>query len=616
MNECVKHRGPNEEGYFREEPVGLAHRRLSIIGIESGRQPIFNEDESIAVIFNGEIYNYTELRESLVRDGHRFSTDTDTEVLVHLYEEEGDAFVDRLEGMFAFALWDRDDERLLLARDPRGIKPLFVGDDGDHVAFGSELRSLLASPIDQGPLDKNAISQYFALGYIPAPNTVFENVRSLLPGQLYTIEDSDSKSREFTGKTIQPRDVSFDTATTELRERMTAAVEKRLMSDVPLGAFLSGGIDSTIIVGLMSELSSDPVQTFSVRFGEELFDESSFARTVAEYHDTDHHEFTVSPETIRESIPHVVSKLGQPFGDPSLLPTYIVSNRASDEVTVTLSGDGADELFAGYNRYVGEYYSSYYRKIPRTLRTSLIKPALESLPATRSNEFGEMIRKGQRFVATNADETAERHYQLVRRSDDSIDDVYTGYIPEKDGLSAFRDAHEDARNALPKERQDSLSRILAVDMRFGLPNQMLQKVDTASMLNSLEVRVPFLDQSVVNYALGLPTEYKITRRSRKRVLKAAFDDLLPNSILNREKQGFDMPIGEWFKNELADEFEESITGLETELLDSQRILEIHREHVTGSRDYERFLWNAFVFAQWERQMRAEGFLEIEDRQMN
>ncbi|MCU4926473.1 asparagine synthase (glutamine-hydrolyzing) [Halobacteria archaeon AArc-dxtr1] len=609
MNECVEHRGPDEEGYFREGPVGLAHRRLSIIGIESGQQPIYNEDESIVVIFNGEMYNYSELRESLVRDGHQFSTDTDTEVLVHLYEEEGEAFVDRLEGMFAFALWDRDDERLLLARDSMGIKPLFVGDDGEHVAFGSELPALLSSSIDPGSLDETAVSQYFALGYVPAPNTVFENVRSLRPGELLTLEDGEFETRRFTNTSVQSRNVSFDTATSELRKRMTEAVEKRLMSDVPLGAFLSGGIDSSIIVGLMSELSADPVQTFSVRFDKGLFDESSFARTVAEYHDTDHHEFTVSPETIRESIPEVLSKLGQPFGDPSLLPTYVVSNRASNEVTVTLSGDGADELFAGYNRYVGEYYSSYYRKLPRSLRTSLIKPAIESLPATRSNEFGELIRKGQRFVATNADETAKRHFQLVRRSDDSVSDVYTGHDPEKSGVSAFREAHEDAHATLPEERRDSLSQILAVDTRFGLPNQMLQKVDTASMLNSLEVRVPFLDQSMVDYALGLPVEYKITRQSRKRVLKAAFNDLLPDPILNREKQGFDMPIGEWFKSDLADEFETSIAGLETELLDSQQILDVYEEHDTGSRDYEQFLWNAFVFAKWEQKMRSDGVFE-------
>lgn len=608
MNKCIEHRGPDEEGYFLEEPVGLAHRRLSIIAIQSGQQPIFNEDESVVIVFNGEIYNHATLRESLVQNGHHFSTDSDTEVIVHLYEEMGIEFLDQLEGMFALALWDRDTERLLLARDPMGIKPLFIGDDGGNVSFGSELPSLLTSPMNPGALNETAISQYFALGYIPAPNTIFENIRSLRPGELITLKDGELETRRFPTNAIQPQDVSFDTATSELRERMTTAVEKRLMSEVPLGAFLSGGIDSTIIVGLMSKLSSDPVRTFSIQFDEGLFDESSFARTAAKFHNTEHHEFTVSPTTIRETIPEVLFKLGQPFGDPSLLPTYVVSNRSSDEVTVALSGDGADELFGGYNRYIGEHYSSYYRKIPRRIRTSLIKPAVESLPATRSNEFGELIRKVQRFVATNADETAKRHFQLVRRSDESINEVYAGFDPESDGVAVLRHAHSDALEVLPSARQDSLSRILAVDTRFGLPNQMLQKVDTASMLNSLEVRVPFLDRSVVNYALSLPIEYKISRHSRKRVLKAAFDDLLPDPILNREKQGFDMPIGEWFKSGLANEFEDSINGLQTELLDSQRILEIHQEHVRGSRDYEQFLWNAFVFAKWEQKMRVEGLL--------
>lgn len=608
MNRCQEHRGPDSEGYFLDGPVGLAHRRLSIIDVSTGDQPIENEDGLIVVIFNGEIYNYLELKARLESAGHRFSTETDTEVLVHLYEEYGNSFVEHLEGMFAFALWDRDRERLVLGRDPIGIKPLLVADDGERVGFASELPALLRSSVDQGMLDERGLSEYFALGFVPAPRTAFENVAKLQPGELVVISENGLDHRQFYSPSIDPVRSPFSEASSTLRELVTESVNKRLMSDVSLGAFLSGGIDSTIITGLMSHLRDEPVKTFTIGFESDRFDESDAARTVAQYHDTDHTEYTISVDDVREVIPSVLNQLGEPFADPSLVPTYVVSRETSKNVKVALSGDGADELFAGYNRYRGEYYSSFYRSVPRSIRSMLIEPVVNTLPTTRSNSFGEAIRKGQEFVEVEADEVPTRHFQWVQKTSDDAKSIYRVCNPSEDGRDVIKIAHERNVNRLPANRRDSMSRILAVDVYHGLPNQMLQKVDLASMYNSLEVRVPFLDTNVVEYVQGLPSSYKITARSRKRILKAAFDDLLPTEVKSRSKQGFEMPIGEWFKNALRSDFRSVVTRIDSPVMDNDAVFDIHDRHVSGNRDYEWLLWNLYVFAHWYNSMEQEDHL--------
>lgn len=606
MNECLVHRGPDDSGIHIDRPVGLAHRRLSIIDPNAPPQPIFNEDGMIAIVFNGEIYNHRQLRQSL--SGHSFETDTDTEVLVHLYEEHGPEFVQLLEGMFAFALWDSNRERLLLARDSMGIKPLFLADDGRRIGFASELPALLDSLVTQGGLDRRGISEYFSLGFVPAPRTAFENVKKVRPGHLVTISEAGIDRQRFYEPNISANDDSFETAASEVRSRVTDAVEKRLMSDVPLGAFLSGGIDSSIITGVMSQLSEDPVQTFTVGFENERFDESDAAQTVSEYHDTDHTEFTVSVDDVRDVVPEILGRLGEPFADPSLIPTHIVSRETSQDVKVALSGDGADELFAGYNRYRGEYYSRVYQSIPRLLRSGLIEPAVGRFPATRSNTLGELFRKGQKFTEASSGEGAARHFEWVRKASPEATDAYRDCAPMEAGVESLRREHADIGAYLPAERSDDLARILAVDTYYGLPNQMLRKVDLASMHNSLEVRVPFLDTDVVEYALGLPTGYKITARQRKRILKKAFEDMLPQEIFSRSKQGFEMPIGEWFKEELHDDFRGTITNSNSPFLDSQAVISHHDQHVTGNRDHEWFLWNVYVFVKWHDRMCSEGYI--------
>jgi len=609
MNDCLVHRGPHDEGVYRSGPVGLAHRRLSIIDPDAGAQPVFNEDGSVAVAFNGEIYNYRSLRERLVANGHRFRTETDTEVLVHLYEEHGPALVDELDGMFAFALWDDDASKLVLARDRMGIKPLCVARDDGAVAFGSEMRAVLASPVAHGGLDRAALGEYFGFGYVPAPKTAFSNVDKLLPGEVWTVTDEGVTRDRYDSPEIEPVRAEFDAAATTLRDLVERAVEKRLMADVPLGAFLSGGIDSSIVVGLLAELTEEPVRTFSVGFGERQFDETWAARTVAEYHGTDHHEFHVTPDDVRDLVPTVVGSLGEPFADPSILPTYVVARETSREVTVALSGDGADELFAGYNKYRGEYYSKYYRSLPGVVRSKLLNPAIDRAPAARDSRIGELSRMAQKFVRGGEPDRARRQFQWMTRTTEDTARAVPDLAVGPGGTDRVATAQSEATAALPDERQDDMAVVQYVDARFALPDGILHKVDSASMQNSLEVRVPFLDTDVFEYAMGLPTAFLITRSDRKRILKHAFEDILPDEIRRRKKQGFEPPIGEWFKDELADDFTATVAKANTDIVDSAAVDDIYREHTDGSRDHSRFLWTVYVFLEWLESMRDDGVID-------
>ncbi|WP_255171276.1 asparagine synthase (glutamine-hydrolyzing) [Natrononativus amylolyticus] len=608
MNQCQEHRGPDAHGIFTDGPIGLAHRRLSIIDPhESGDQPIYNEDGSIVVIFNGEIYNYRSLRNSLITAGHQFSTETDTEVLVHLYEDYGPSFVQQLEGMFAFALWDSTKEQLVLARDQMGVKPLLLLQDGSKFGFASELPALLTSELDHGEIDKKALSQYFAFGYIPAPRTAFQNIRKVRPGERVVITDQGISRDSYYSLSVPKRTDCFDTATQKLRKRVINSIEKRLMSDVPLGAFLSGGIDSSIVVGTMAELMDEPVRTFTVGFDQDLFDESWAAREVAEYHGTNHHEFTMSADDVRDLIPTVLDQLGEPFADPSLMPSYVVARDTSQEVTVALSGDGADELFAGYDKYRVESLSKYYRALPELVREEVIEPTVNALPASRGSRVGTKVYQAQWFVNRSGPErTPERHFELMRIPTGNAVNVFTQVNPVRFGQDALSIEYSQLKPQL--RDRDSLTKIQGVDTQYSLPNQMLQKVDLASMYNSLEVRVPFLDTAVVEYAMSLPSEYKLTWSDRKRVLKNAFSSELPPSIFERDKQGFDMPIGEWFKNELANDFRIAVTAVDLGILDNDAVLDVYSEHKSGQYDHGRFLWTVYVFKQWAKRMQDSGFI--------
>ncbi|WP_435066127.1 asparagine synthase (glutamine-hydrolyzing) [Halobaculum sp. EA56] len=608
MGNCLAHRGPDGAGTYVDGPVGLAHRRLAIIDPEFGQQPLFNEDRSVCVAFNGEIYNHETLREEL-SSGHTFRTDADTEVLVHLYEEHGLSFVEQLEGMFAFALWDRERERLVLTRDRMGIKPLAVARDGDRLGFASELPALFETDLDLGGLDRTALGAYFLFGFEPAPRTAFNNVRKVTPGELVVVEEGSTglsvESRQYYSPTIRPRNVSFDVAADGLRSRIDRAVNRRLMSDVPLGAFLSGGIDSSIIVGTMAAQSDDPVKTFTVGFDRDRFDESSAARKVAEYHGTDHNEYTVTADDVRETIPEVLDRLGEPFADPSLIPTSVVARETSREVTVALSGDGADELFAGYAKYRGEYLSRYYRALPGPAKRAT-DALLSRAPIDRTTRLGELGRQARKFRRGSDPDLVNRHLEWLRLVNEEASDAIADLDPEKVGWEDLTAAHRRAERTVPN--RDEFTRMLTVDTQFGLPNQMLYKVDLSGMYNSLEARVPFLDRNVVEYALSLPIDHKINATGRKRVLRRAFDDRLPTGIAERKKQGFDMPVGEWLVGSLRDEFEDVLEGIRAPFLDIGEVRSLAAEHEAGVADHAKFLWSVYVYGRWERTVRDRGVL--------
>lgn len=610
MSSRLIHRGPDDSGLYLDGPVGLAHRRLSIIDLETGRQPIFNETGDVAVVFNGEIYNYERLRRSLSDAGHVFSTDTDTEVLVHSYEEEGISFVEQLEGMFSFALWDGKKERLVLARDRLGIKPLVFARDGDRLAFSSELPAILESGVPHGGVNREALARYFALGHVSAPRTAFQNVEKLRPGEMVVAGEGSFDRRKYYRVVPDRRAPSVDRAARELRNRVTNSVEQRLQSDVPLGAFLSGGIDSSIIVGAMSQLTEEPIQTFTVGFTESTYDESWAAREVAEYHDTDHHEFEMRPSDLRRMIPEVLPRLGEPFADPSLLPTFAVSQATSDEVKVALSGDGADELFAGYDRYRAEYLSKYYRALPRSVRRKAVEPVIDLLPATRENRVGTALYQAQ-WVASRASTSnpVSRHSNWLRAPEGRAIDGVAGrdltVVAQHEMVEAYTEYFA------AEGPDDVFTRMQTIDVARSLPDQILHKVDLASMYNSLEVRVPFLDHRVVEYALGLPTRQKITARRRKRILKRAFGDLLPQSILERDKQGFDMPIGTWLRRDFADDFRDAVRGPSIGLLDSDVVMEVFEEHAAKRRNHAKFLWSVYVYKKWLARMQRQNVLDGE-----
>ncbi|WP_284010533.1 asparagine synthase (glutamine-hydrolyzing) [Haloarcula pelagica] len=605
MSEALEHRGPDEEGVFREGPVGLAHRRLSIVDPAGGTQPMANEGGDVIVVFNGEIYNHRSVRNEL-SNRHEFRSDADTEVILHAYEEYGLEMVTKLKGMFAFAIWDAKTERLVLARDPVGIKPLYVT-TGPRPWFASELSALLEAGIDHGGLDRTAIGQYFALGFVPAPRTVFRNVRAVSPGEMHIVDDSGHERMSYYDWSVTARNPSFERAAVELRDKVDRSVRGRLMSDVPLGAFLSGGLDSTVIVGTLAELCEEPVQTYTVGFDEARFDESAAAKIVADYHATDHTEYTVSPADLKAAVPSVVGRLGQPFADQSLIPTHVVSQKSSQDVTVTLSGDGADELFLGYDKYRGEYYSSYYRSLPKPLR-SLIENSLSRAPRSRGDRIGEFVRKADKFTRSGTTNPVDRHFEWLRITDEQSATATT-VDPLHAGRTAIREWNDRVTPSLPSGRRDSLTQMQAIDTRVALPEQLLHKVDLASMYNSLEVRVPFLSTDIVKYALSLPRQHKMTALSRKRLLRQAFADRIPDEIADRPKRGFDMPVGEWFKSELADEFQDTLGRIDSTVLDTSAVRTVYDEHCKGQAEHGKFLWSVYVYAQWEGRLRASGVID-------
>ena len=577
-----------------EGGVGLGMRRLSIIDLVTGHQPIHNEDETIWLVFNGEIYNYRELRAELERCGHRFYTSSDTETIVHAYEQWGEDCFARLRGMFGIALWDRGKRTLLLARDRAGIKPLHYTEHGDRLYFGSELKSLIAAGAVDGAIDFEALDHYFSFLYTPRDRSIFRGVRKLPPGHVLRWRDGRANVRPFwqicASETFKG---SEQDAAALLREVLAGAVRSHMISDVPLGAFLSGGLDSSVVVGLMAQASERPVKTFSIGFDVAEFDELEHARTVAAHFNTEHHEFVVRPDGL-SILDDLIEHFDEPFADSSAIPTWYVSEIARQHVTVVLSGDGGDELFGGYDRYLPHPRVEQFDRLPMPGRQALAGAVWPLLP------HGVPGKNFLRHVSRDDNGRYLDSISLFHEDEKSA--LYSTEILAALGRSSAQTAlarHFDRFSEMPPH-----SRMMRFDFETYLPEDVLTKVDRMSMAHSIESRVPLLDNEVIDFAASLPASMKIREGRRKHILKEAIAGLLPDNILNRKKQGFGVPLGVWFKGGLTDIFADvlgSPRARQRGYFQTAFIDRLVHEHLNGRRDHTLRLWQFLVFELWHRQ---------------
>jgi asparagine synthase (glutamine-hydrolysing) len=597
----ISHRGPDADGFFWGAGAGLGHRRLSIIDLSTGDQPIYNEDRSKVVVFNGEIYNFQELRADLVARGHRFATASDTEVLVHGWEEYGDQFVARLRGMFAIALWDIRNRRLLLARDRVGKKPLYYTQDGERLLFGSELKALMTDPSVKRALNVEALDDYLSFGAVPAPRTIYQNVQQVPPAHYLIWEQGRTRSVEYWDVTYRDLPArSEDECLEQFDTIFTEAVRLRLISDVPLGAFLSGGVDSTAVVATMASLLDRPVATTTVTFGERAFNEAPHARTVAEALGTDHQEVVVQPRAV-DILPKLVWHLDEPFADSSAIPSYYVSEAARRRVTVALSGDGGDEVFAGYQwRYGLNLLEARLRGwLPRPVRRGIVGPLAAIWP--KADRLPRPLR--WKFLLRNLSLDPEQAYfhdmSLFTPADKQalLTDGFRRGLNGYDPFTAFR-SHFDRVRGL-----DHLRRILYVDLKTWLPNDILVKMDRMAMANSLEVRSPLLDHHVIEFAAGLPSEMKYHGRTSKYLLKRFAERRVPPSVIHRPKMGFSIPLAAWLRGELRPMGEDlllSDRALGRSYFRAETIRGMWDRHQRGERNHSHHLWALMVLELWHR----------------
>ena len=585
MCDAIRHRGPDDAGYHVAPGVALGMRRLSIIDVAGGHQPIANEDATIHVVFNGEIYNYQSLHDRLRRNGHRLATRSDTEALVHLYEEDGPRLVDALRGMFAFAIWDDRAQSLLVARDRLGIKPLYYWPTDDGVAFASELRALVGLPGFPRDLDPVAVGQYVAFGYVPDPRSIFPGVHKLPPGHrlLWDRERGVRVERYWTPARAENTSIDPQEAVAETRRLLEESVSIHLVSEVPLGAFLSGGIDSSGVVATMARLLDQPVQTFSIGFREREFDESAHAAAVARTIGTRHTELIVRPDADL-LFEEIVRALDEPFADTSALPTFLVSHLARKDVTVALSGDGGDELFGGYTRYAELDGTAELSPATRAMlsRVGLALPHV-AYGRNRLLDLGRTMRG--RYASTVAFPVRESEGGVLRHE-------IAHRVAAHDRLLDEWFAHGAGR--------DFMTQVMIVDLLSYLPGDILTKVDRMSMAVSLEARVPLLDHHVVEFAMSLPAAFKLRGGVGKWVLREAITDRVPGEVFQRPKQGFDVPLRHWFRRELAYRLDQLLDPKAAlyQYASPDAVSRIVREHRVGRRDHARMIWRLLVLERW------------------
>jgi len=609
MTDRIRHRGPDDAGVYFDNHAALGFRRLAIVDLEGGHQPLSNEDGTIWTVFNGEIYNFHALRRRLEARGHTLKTHSDTEVLVHLYEDEGPGLFELLRGMYALAIWDSTKRTLILGRDRLGQKPLIYRHDGTRLLFASELKALLTLPESEFPrkVDPKAVDRYLTYGYVPHPGTILQDVYKLPPAhyaiwhegtlklERYWSPDWNAEAEFAPGEDVE-----------RLRELLSDAVAEQMIADVPLGAFLSGGIDSTVIVGLMQRAATQPVRTFSIGFDDPAFDETHYAEAASKYLGTTHHSFKVVPKAW-ETLPALADQFDEPFADSSALPTWYVSRETRREVTVALTGDAGDELFAGYDRYRAVAMSAMLDRLPERSRSVLSGPVARALPA--SVRAKTRLRAARRWLEALGDEPVERYLRWICMfdepsraglySDQWIDTLATGNGTDVDPIDVLRRAFDAA------SKRDPVSRATIADILTYLPCDLLVKVDMASMANSLECRGPFLDHRVVELAVSLPINRKLRLRKgrSKFILKQAFANLIPPEIRKRPKMGFGVPLDRWFRGELKDELRAVLldpVATSRGLFRPEAVERLIDEHVSNVRDHAYKLWGLLMLELWFR----------------
>lgn len=607
MCDTLVHRGPDDEGYYINKNIGLGMRRLSIIDINTGHQPISNEDEKIWIVFNGEIYNYRLLREDLEKKGHRFKTNSDTEVIIHLYEDYGADCLKYLRGMFAFAIWDTEKERLFLARDRVGKKPLVYAIINNSVIFASELKAIIQDDTVNKELDLDALDQYLSFQFVPAPYTIFKGIKKLPPASYLICEKGNISIKrywelDFNNKIIVSEDEYAERILKELEE----AVKLRMISDVPIGALLSGGVDSSAVVAIIARLSDKPIKTFSIGFEEEEYSELKYAKIVAERFKTEHHEFIVKPNII-EILPELSWYYDEPFADKSAVPSYYIAKEAGKHVKVVLIGDGGDEAFAGYERYnQGNNAASL---LPSSIRGQLIRQAINNY--FKIADSSKVISKMMKKIALNL-------FTVSR----SI--IFPEFFSGRDKYNLYNHNTREALNNSISNKIDELLEGVAdikepidamvnIDFKHYLSGDLLVKMDIASMANSIEARSPFLDHKLLEFSMNIPCSFKIKNGVRKYILKRALSDILPDEILNRNKMGFSIPLIYWFRNGLKGFAYQTILdnseGIK-QFFNLNYVKQLLDEHVSGRKNHAQRIWALIVFEMWYRRFMKGNIREI------
>jgi asparagine synthase (glutamine-hydrolysing) len=612
MAAAIAHRGPDDEGFFEGRTrdgrgaVGLAHRRLAIIDLASGHQPIANETGAIQIVFNGEIYNFQGLRAELMALGHDFRTNSDTETIVHAYEQWGEQCLARLRGMFAFALWDGERERLFLARDRYGKKPLYLCERAGALLFASEIKSLLAVPGFAATVDHGAISDYLLYRYVPAPRTLFSGIRKLMPGSYAVWE----RGRLTEQRYFAPDDGRITTNPQRSADpvgdfllKLEDAVRVRMISDVPFGAFLSGGIDSSAVVGLMSRHSTQPVKTYSVGFAEAAYSELDYARVIARQFNTDHHELTISQSQLMDHLPALIRYRDAPVAEPSDIPIYLLACEARRTVKMVLTGEGSDEFLGGYPKHVYEHYARLYQRLPALLRHGLIGPLTRYLP------YG--FRRAKTLVANlNVDDWQQRMPRwfgalsveecraLLRQPSSSQP------LQPSSPLAARADYQFDVAAC-----NSALRSILYFDQTSWLPDNLLERGDRMTMAASIEARMPFMDHELAAFVSALPDQWRVRGGTTKRILRLAMQRILPSAILKRPKVGFRVPVNEWFRGPMRDYLFDHLAGGDARIngyFQPQALQRLLKEHAGGVQNHEKLLWCLLSLEIWHREYRVSA----------